>query len=173
LILMSITYHSKICEIAHGAMAELFAAGLIDMDRMTEFDRLCVNDHPTPDSLPAVAPPPAAPKPLRVEQASVPTVALQPQPARTIKLNLSNAFPSKTPAPPPQQAPSNAAPELQSAAALRALRIREGVNVAAFAHYLEVQPQAVVAWEAGFLRPSPPVARLLEVVAEKGLAAIR
>jgi DNA-binding transcriptional regulator YiaG len=164
---MSITYHSKICEIAHGAMAELFAAGLIDMDRMTEFDRLCVNDHPTRDSLPAAA------ESLRSEQTSVSPAASQPQPARTIKLNLSNAFPAKTPAPPPQQAPSNAGPELQSAAALRALRIREGVNVAAFAHYLDVQPQAVVAWEAGFLRPSPPVARLLEVVAEKGLAAIR
>jgi DNA-binding transcriptional regulator YiaG len=170
---MSITYHSKICEIAHGAMAELFAAGLIDMDRMTEFDRLCVNDHPAPGVLPAVSAPPAAPEPLRLEQPSAPHAAAQPQQTRTIKLNLSSAFTPPTPASPPQQATSDTAPELQTSAALRALRIREGVNVAAFAHYLDVQPQAVVAWEAGFLRPSPAVARLLEIVAEKGLAAIR
>lgn len=169
---MSITYHSKICEIAHGAMAELFAVGLIDMDRMTEFDRLCVNDHPAPQANAAVLSPPAAPALLRVEHPSALHVASQPQPTRTIKLNLSNAFTSPTPTSPPQ-ATSNAAPELQTAAALRALRIREGVNVAAFAHYLDVQPQAIVAWEAGFLRPSPAVARLLEIVAEKGLAAIR
>ncbi len=148
---MPIIYHSKICEIAHGAMANLFAAGLIDADCMMEFDRRCVSDQPAPEA-------DVISVPLAVPMAVPPQAAApQPQPLRAEK------------APPVAQAPE--AP--QTAAALRALREREGVNVAVFAHHLDVQPQAVLAWEAGFLRPTAAVARLLEVIAEKGLSAIQ
>jgi DNA-binding transcriptional regulator YiaG len=131
-------------------MADLFAAGLIDAHRMMEFDRLCVNDQPAPQLHTA---------------AGAPAIAVS-QNAPTAALSQSSL------ASPEQPATPNPGTSLQTAAALRALRLREGVNVADFAHYLGVQPQAVVAWEAGFLRPSAAVARLLEIVAEKGLSAI-
>ena len=41
---MALTYCSKTCEIVHGAMARLFVAGLIDKQRMLEFDRLCLSE---------------------------------------------------------------------------------------------------------------------------------
>ncbi len=37
-------YHSEICAIAHNAMEQLFAAGLIEAERMFEFDILCCTD---------------------------------------------------------------------------------------------------------------------------------
>jgi len=45
---MTATYHSKICAIAHNAMQQLFTAGLLDAERMVEFDILCRTDV-TPD----------------------------------------------------------------------------------------------------------------------------
>ncbi|MGO9134138.1 MAG: hypothetical protein ACLP8A_08845 [Methylovirgula sp.] len=58
---MAATYHSKVCEIAHQAMEQLFAAGLIDAPRMFEFDRLCRSDivhttRPAAQATPAQAP---------------------------------------------------------------------------------------------------------------------
>ncbi|MHB8883713.1 MAG: hypothetical protein ACYC5H_01275 [Methylovirgula sp.] len=41
---MTANYHSKICAIAHNAMEQLFAAGLLDAERMFEFDLLCRTD---------------------------------------------------------------------------------------------------------------------------------
>jgi DNA-binding transcriptional regulator YiaG len=41
---MAENYHSKICAIAHNAMAQLFAAGLVEPDRMRELDVLCRTD---------------------------------------------------------------------------------------------------------------------------------
>lgn len=178
---MPVTYHSKICEIAHGAMANLFASGLIDAHRMMEFDRLCVNPDAAPDSHTALVPPPAAPQPLQIDKAAAPKAVVAPQlaapppslPAPAVSPSLPAApLPSPTLATPAQQA-EKIAMSLQTAAALRALREREGVNVAVFAHHLDVQPQTVLAWEAGFLRPTATVARLLEIVAEKGLRAIQ
>lgn len=41
---MPANYHSKICAITHNAMKRLFAAGLLDAERMFEFDLLCRTD---------------------------------------------------------------------------------------------------------------------------------
>jgi DNA-binding transcriptional regulator YiaG len=172
---MPITYHSKICEIAYGAMANLFAAGLIDAHRMMEFDLLCVSDHPARHADGTAPPQAAAPQPLQIENAGAPAAAATPSalPAAT-----AQPSPSRAPLSPPmaasamQRAAQQTGPSLQTATALRALREREGVSAAVFARHLDVQPQAVIAWEAGFAQPSASVARLLEIVAEKGLLAI-
>jgi DNA-binding transcriptional regulator YiaG len=41
---MTAQYHSKVCAIAHNAMEQLFTAGLIEAERMFEFDLLCRTD---------------------------------------------------------------------------------------------------------------------------------
>lgn len=169
----AITYHSKICEIAHNAMAHLFVAGLIDAQRMMEFDLLCVSDAPTAELPKAAAPlvSVAAPS-LQTAQPAPSKVAMAPQSGPSLSLG-------QRPSPAPATAAAIASPTSSasatphSGAALRALREREGVSAAVFARYLDVQPQAVIAWEAGFSRPSASVARLLQIVAEKGLSGLR
>ena len=53
---MALTYHSKTCEIVHGAMARLFIAGLLDKPEMLAFDRLCLSgEKPKPD-IPQIEP---------------------------------------------------------------------------------------------------------------------
>ncbi|MEW6436119.1 MAG: transcriptional regulator [Pseudomonadota bacterium] len=115
---MARTYYSKTCEIVHGAMARLYVVGLLDTQRMLEFDRLCLTD--------------------KAPQTPFPQIGTA----------------------------------LHSAIALRALRQREGASVNAFAGYLNVEPQTVIAWEAGTLRPTTAVARLLDIVAREGLGAL-
>lgn len=55
---------------------------------------------------------------------------------------------------------------------IRALREREHVSQTVFAMYLNVTKDSVSQWERGDKRPAGPAAKLLSIVAEKGLAAI-
>jgi hypothetical protein len=55
MILMALAYYSRTCEIVHGAMARLFAAGLLDAHGIQQFDRLCLNDAPQADAASAAA----------------------------------------------------------------------------------------------------------------------
>jgi putative transcriptional regulator len=53
------------------------------------------------------------------------------------------------------------------------LRAKEGVSQGVFAHYLNVRPKLVSEWERGTKTPSGPSLKLLSLVREKGLNAIR
>jgi putative transcriptional regulator len=55
---------------------------------------------------------------------------------------------------------------------IRALREREKVSQPVFAHYLNVKKDAVSKWERGEKRPDGPSLKLLNLVKNKGLAAI-
>ena len=53
------------------------------------------------------------------------------------------------------------------------LRAREGVSQGVFAYCLNVKPKLVSEWERGTKKPSGPSLKLLSLVKEKGLNAIR
>ena len=55
---------------------------------------------------------------------------------------------------------------------IRAIRERNRVSQPVFAIYLNVGRSTVAQWEQGKKRPSGPAARLLDLVARKGLRAI-
>jgi putative transcriptional regulator len=55
---------------------------------------------------------------------------------------------------------------------IQALREREHVSQAIFAHHLNVQTKLVSDWERGVKRPSGPSLKLLALVRAKGLDAI-
>ncbi len=55
---------------------------------------------------------------------------------------------------------------------IRALRERENVSQPVFAHYLNVRKDAVSKWERGEKRPDGPSLKLLNLVKNKGLAAL-
>ncbi len=55
---------------------------------------------------------------------------------------------------------------------IRALREREQVSQTVFAAYLNVTKDSVSQWERGDKRPAGPAAKLLSIVAERGLSAI-
>jgi len=55
---------------------------------------------------------------------------------------------------------------------IRALREREQISQAVFAHYLNVRKDAVSKWERGEKRPDGPSLKLLNLVKAKGLRAI-
>jgi len=57
-------------------------------------------------------------------------------------------------------------------AEIRALRERENVSQPVFAHYLNVRKDAVSKWERGEKRPDGPSLKLLNLVKNKGLAAL-
>ncbi len=59
-----------------------------------------------------------------------------------------------------------------SAEEIRALREREEVSQAVFAHYLNVSKDSVSQWERGEKHPAGPSLKLLSLVARKGLEAI-
>lgn len=62
-------------------------------------------------------------------------------------------------------------PEL-SPEEIRAIREREHVSQAVFAHYLNVNKSLISQWERGEKRPAGPSLKLLSLVKESGLAAI-
>jgi putative transcriptional regulator len=55
---------------------------------------------------------------------------------------------------------------------IRALRERENVSQPVFAHYLNVRKDAVSKWERGEKRPDGSSLKLLNLVKNKGLAAL-
>ncbi len=55
---------------------------------------------------------------------------------------------------------------------IRALREREEVSQAVFAHYLNVSKDSVSQWERGDKHPAGPSLKLLSLVEKKGLAVI-
>jgi putative transcriptional regulator len=55
---------------------------------------------------------------------------------------------------------------------IQALREREHVSQAIFAHHLNVRAKLVSDWERGVKRPSGPSLKLLALVRDKGLDAI-
>ncbi|HEY4364924.1 MAG TPA: DNA-binding transcriptional regulator [Bryobacteraceae bacterium] len=55
---------------------------------------------------------------------------------------------------------------------IRALRERENVSQAVFAHYLNVSTASVSKWERGEKRPAGPSLKLLSLVENRGLGAI-
>lgn len=55
---------------------------------------------------------------------------------------------------------------------IRALREREQVSQAIFAHYLNISKESVSLWERGEKRPAGTSLKLLSLVEHKGLAAI-
>ena len=55
---------------------------------------------------------------------------------------------------------------------IRALREREHVSQTVFALHLNVSKESVSQWERGDKRPAGPAAKLLSIVAARGLAAI-
>jgi putative transcriptional regulator len=55
---------------------------------------------------------------------------------------------------------------------IQALREREQVSQAVFAHYLNVSKDSVSQWERGEKHPAGPALKLLSLVEKKGLAAI-
>lgn len=59
-----------------------------------------------------------------------------------------------------------------SAEEIQALRERERVSQAIFAHHLNVRTKLVSDWERGVKRPSGPSLKLLALVRAKGLDAI-
>ncbi|NYS26385.1 helix-turn-helix domain-containing protein [Rhodobacteraceae bacterium 2376] len=59
-----------------------------------------------------------------------------------------------------------------SAADVRAIREKNRVSQPVFAKYLNVGPSTVSQWEQGKKKPSGPSARLLDVIARKGIQAI-
>jgi putative transcriptional regulator len=56
-----------------------------------------------------------------------------------------------------------------TADAIRALRQREGVSQAVFAHYLNVTPGLVSQWERGEKAPGSPALKLLSLIERKGI----
>jgi putative transcriptional regulator len=59
-----------------------------------------------------------------------------------------------------------------SAEEICAIRERNHVSQPVFAAYLNVGRSTVAQWEQGKKRPSGPAARLLDIVARKGLRAV-
>jgi putative transcriptional regulator len=55
---------------------------------------------------------------------------------------------------------------------IQALREREQVSQAVFAHYLNVSKDSVSKWERGEKHPAGPALKLLSLIEKKGLAAI-
>ena len=55
---------------------------------------------------------------------------------------------------------------------IRALRKREGVSQAVFAHYLNVAKDYVSKWERGEKKPTGTCMKLLSIVERKGVEAI-
>jgi putative transcriptional regulator len=62
--------------------------------------------------------------------------------------------------------------EALTAQEIQALREREHVSQAIFAHHLNVRAKLVSDWERGVKRPSGPSLKLLTLVRAKGLDAI-
>ncbi len=62
----------------------------------------------------------------------------------------------------------NVAPE-----EIRAIRKRERVSQSVFARHLYVTPGLVSKWERGEKRPSGPALKLLSIVKDRGIEAIR
>jgi len=62
--------------------------------------------------------------------------------------------------------------EVLTGAEIQALREREHVSQAIFAHHLNVRTKLVSDWERGVKRPSGPSLKLLALVRAKGLDAI-
>lgn len=62
-------------------------------------------------------------------------------------------------------------PEL-SPEEIRAIREREHVSQALFAHYLNVNKSLISQWERGEKRPAGPSLKLLSLVKERGLSTI-
>jgi putative transcriptional regulator len=62
--------------------------------------------------------------------------------------------------------------EALTAEEIQALRLREQVSQAVFAHFLNVGAKLVSDWERGVKRPSGPSLKLLALVRAKGLDAI-
>ena len=77
---MTSNYHSKICAMAHGAMERLFAAGLLDAERMFEFDLLCRTDIRRDDHFAALRRDAIASRPQNPPQ---PAVVVSPKPRAT------------------------------------------------------------------------------------------
>ena len=57
-------------------------------------------------------------------------------------------------------------------AQIRALRERERVSQAVFAHHLNISKDSVSQWERGEKRPAGPSLKLLSLIERKGLASI-
>lgn len=55
---------------------------------------------------------------------------------------------------------------------IKALREREEVSQAVFAHYLNVSKESISQWERGIKSPAGPSLKLLALVERKGLDAI-
>jgi putative transcriptional regulator len=55
---------------------------------------------------------------------------------------------------------------------IRALREREDVSQAVFAHYLNVSKDLISQWERGMKQPAGPSLKLLSLVEKNGLKAI-
>ena len=55
---------------------------------------------------------------------------------------------------------------------IRALRKREHVSQAIFAHYLNISKDSISQWERGEKRPAGPSLKLLSLVERKGLDSI-
>ena len=63
--------------------------------------------------------------------------------------------------------------EVLSGNEIQAIREREGVSQAVLAHFLNVRPVLVSQWERGIKRPSGPSLKLLAIIKDRGLEAIR
>lgn len=55
---------------------------------------------------------------------------------------------------------------------IKSIRLREKVSQPVFAKYLNASPSTVKKWETGEKHPAGPALKLLNLVADKGLAAL-
>lgn len=55
---------------------------------------------------------------------------------------------------------------------IKNLRLREKVSQPVFAEYLNASPSTVKKWETGEKHPTGPTLKLLNLIAEKGLAVL-
>ena len=60
-----------------------------------------------------------------------------------------------------------------SAAQIKRLRVRNKASQAVFAAYLNTSPSTVQKWEQGQKRPNGPLLKLLNLIEQKGLEALR
>jgi putative transcriptional regulator len=60
-----------------------------------------------------------------------------------------------------------------SAAQIKRLRVRNKASQAVFAAYLNTSPSTVQKWEQGQKRPNGPSLKLLNLIEQKGLEALR
>jgi putative transcriptional regulator len=59
-----------------------------------------------------------------------------------------------------------------SATEIRRIRLRERMSQPVFAKYLNASPATIKKWEQGEKHPTGPALKLLNLIAEKGLAAL-